>query len=164
MTSLRDALALGLLPLAAAGFLGWVLWQYLATTTPAQRWAIGAVTAAGLALMATARYGLRSPFFALPREHAAAPARRASGPPPVLLSTLTAEPMLAALDSHTGKRAIFGITLTGYDQDGRPLARMIIAAKALRNPSYDLRADVTAHFAAAGTRTVRMVDWTWIYR
>ncbi|MGO9163652.1 MAG: hypothetical protein ACLP7J_23695, partial [Streptosporangiaceae bacterium] len=61
MTSLRDALALGLLPLAAAGFLGWVLWQYLATTTPAQRWAIGAVTAAGLALMATARYGLRSP-------------------------------------------------------------------------------------------------------
>ncbi|MGO9293384.1 MAG: hypothetical protein ACLP52_05770 [Streptosporangiaceae bacterium] len=41
---------------------------------------------------------------------------------------------------------------------------MIIAAKALRNPSYDLRADVTATVAAARTRPVRMVDWTRIYR
>ncbi len=162
--SARDAFTLGVLPLTAAGFLGWVLWQYLQTAAAPQLWAIGGVAAAGLALMLTARHGLRSPFFALPREHDTPAPRRPAGPPPILLSTLTAEPILAALDSHTGKRAIFGITLTGYDQDGRALARMIISQKFLRNPDYDLRADVTAHFAAAGAHAVRMVDCTWIYK
>jgi hypothetical protein len=34
-----------------------------------QNWSLAGIVAAGLVLMAVARLGLRSPFFALPREH-----------------------------------------------------------------------------------------------
>jgi amino acid transporter len=65
-----QAITLGLLPLAAAGFLGWVLVRSVQTAPAGQNWSLGDVLVLGLALMALARFGLRSRFFATPRESA----------------------------------------------------------------------------------------------
>jgi amino acid transporter len=70
-----DAVSLGILPLGAAGFLTWILVKYLQTTQAAQLWSIAAVIGVGLILMLAARYALRSPFFAIPREHDTTPRR-----------------------------------------------------------------------------------------
>jgi amino acid transporter len=72
-TSVWDALTLGVLPLAAAGFLAWILVTYLQTTyqTPATRpqvWSLVGVVIAGVVLMIVARFVLRSPFFQIQRE------------------------------------------------------------------------------------------------
>jgi len=72
-TSVWDALTLGVLPLAAAGFLAWILVQYLQTTyqtaaTRPQVWSLVGVVVAGLVLMIVARFVLRSPFFQIQRE------------------------------------------------------------------------------------------------
>jgi len=64
----RNALVLGVLPLAAAAFLGWIVVKSLLSAPSAQLWSLVGVVAVGLALLATARYVLRSPFFQLPRE------------------------------------------------------------------------------------------------
>jgi amino acid transporter len=64
----RDFVVLGLLPLGAAGFLGWIIWQSACTAPAAQNWSLVAITVLGLILMAVARLGLRSPFFAVRRE------------------------------------------------------------------------------------------------
>jgi amino acid transporter len=71
--SFWDALTLGILPLAAAGFLAWILEQYLQTTyqTPATRpqvWSLVGVFVAGVVLMLAARFILRSQFFQIQRE------------------------------------------------------------------------------------------------
>jgi amino acid transporter len=66
--SARDALTLGILPLAAAAFLGWVLAKSLTSAPAPQRWSLIAIIAAGLILMLAARYILRSPFFHIHRE------------------------------------------------------------------------------------------------
>ena len=66
--SARDALTLGILPLAAAGFLGWVLTKSLISAPAPQRWSLTGIIAAGLILMLAARYILRSPFFHIHRE------------------------------------------------------------------------------------------------
>jgi amino acid transporter len=63
-----DAFALGLLPLAAAGFLAWVMAKTLQAAPPAQLWSLAGVGAVGLALLLAARFALRSPFFTLPLE------------------------------------------------------------------------------------------------
>jgi amino acid transporter len=66
--SARDLVTAGVLPLAAAGFLGWVLVRSLQAAPAGQRWSVTAVIAAGVVLMIVARLGLRSEFFAIPRE------------------------------------------------------------------------------------------------
>jgi DMSO reductase anchor subunit len=66
--SARDALTLGIFPLAAAAFLGWVLTKSLISAPATQRWSLIAIIAAGLILMLAARYILRSPFFHIHRE------------------------------------------------------------------------------------------------
>jgi amino acid transporter len=66
--SARDALTLGIFPLAAAAFLGWVLTKSLLAAPWAWRWSLIAIVAAGLILMLAARYILRSPFFHIHRE------------------------------------------------------------------------------------------------
>jgi amino acid transporter len=76
VSTLRDALILGILPLAAAGFLAWVIARSVATAPASQQWSLAAILAAGLLLMLAARYGLRSPFFRIPRESDAAPGQR----------------------------------------------------------------------------------------
>jgi hypothetical protein len=59
---------LGVLPLAAAGFLGWVFVKSLQAAPPAQVWSLVGVVVAGLLLMLAARFVLRSSFFGTQRE------------------------------------------------------------------------------------------------
>jgi heme A synthase len=66
--SVRDALILGLLPLGAAGFLGWMLVRTLQNSPSTQRWSLISIVALGLVMMRTARFVLRSPFFSIRRE------------------------------------------------------------------------------------------------
>jgi amino acid transporter len=63
-----NALTLGLLPLAAAGFLGYMVVKSVSQAPLAQRWSLLGVVAAGLLLMLVARFVLRSPFFGIRRE------------------------------------------------------------------------------------------------
>ena len=63
-------LVLGVLPLAAAGFPGWIVAESLRSAPAAQVWSLAGVAGAGLVLMLCARLLLRSPFFAISRESA----------------------------------------------------------------------------------------------
>ncbi|HTX82600.1 MAG TPA: APC family permease [Streptosporangiaceae bacterium] len=64
-----DAISLGVLPLCAAGFLVWMVEQYLQTVaTASQVWSLIGIFALGLILLLVARFVLRSPFFTMPRE------------------------------------------------------------------------------------------------
>ena len=63
-----DALILGILPIAAVGFLGWVLVKSLQTAPASQIWSLAGITGAGVILMLCARFILRSPFFHIQRE------------------------------------------------------------------------------------------------
>ncbi len=63
-----DALTLGILPLAAAAFLTWVLVKSIQTAPASQNWSLLGVLLTGLILLVFARYGLRSRFFAIARE------------------------------------------------------------------------------------------------
>jgi amino acid transporter len=64
----RDAVVLGVLPLAAAGFLGWVLVLSLKDAPHQQIGAVLGIVALGLVLMLIARFVLRSEFFSVRRE------------------------------------------------------------------------------------------------
>jgi amino acid transporter len=68
VSSFKDALTLGILPLAAAGFLVWVLVKFLQTATAPTFWSIVGIVAVGLVLLLVARFGLRSSFFSIARE------------------------------------------------------------------------------------------------
>lgn len=63
-----DAVVLGVLPLGAVGFLGWVLARTLSTVPAAQAWSLAGITGAGVVMMLAARIFLRPGFFSLPRE------------------------------------------------------------------------------------------------
>ncbi|MGD0685119.1 MAG: APC family permease [Streptosporangiaceae bacterium] len=64
-----DTLVLGVLPLAAAAFLGWILVRYLQTQVSlAEKWTLVGIIGVGVALMFSARFILKSPFFQIPRE------------------------------------------------------------------------------------------------
>jgi amino acid transporter len=63
-----DALILGLLPLGAAVFLGWVLVKSLIGSDAAQVWSLAAIVVVGLIMMVVARFGLQSSFFQIQRE------------------------------------------------------------------------------------------------
>ena len=65
-----DALLVGVLPLAAAGFLAWMIEQSLGQSAAAEIWTLIGILAAGVVLMLIARFGFRSNFFQLPREAA----------------------------------------------------------------------------------------------
>jgi amino acid transporter len=66
-----DAWLVGVLPLAAAGFLGWIIVKSVQTEPASQRWALAGIIGTGVILMLIARYGLRSGFFHMERESAA---------------------------------------------------------------------------------------------
>jgi amino acid transporter len=63
-----DAMILGVLPLAAAAFLAWILVKSLLLAPAAQVWSMAAVIGVGVALMLAARFVLKSPFFSVRRE------------------------------------------------------------------------------------------------
>jgi amino acid transporter len=67
-SSAWDFMVLGVLPLAAAGFLGWVLVKSLLNADAAWNWSLIGIVAVGLVMMVVARVGLRSPFFHIRRE------------------------------------------------------------------------------------------------
>ncbi len=68
LTNLADAISVGLLPLAAAVFLGWVVVRSVQGAPAGQNWSLGGILAAGVTLMLVARFGLKSRFFRIPRE------------------------------------------------------------------------------------------------
>ena len=74
-----DFVTVGVLPLAAAGFLGWVFVLSFSRATWSQRWSLIGIVIAGLVLMASARFILRSSFFSLPRESAEVKGHRRTG-------------------------------------------------------------------------------------
>jgi amino acid transporter len=63
-----DFVSVGLLPFAAAVFLGWVLVQSMRGVPAVQNWSLVGIIAVGLALMLVARFVFRSPFFQISRE------------------------------------------------------------------------------------------------
>jgi amino acid transporter len=68
ISSAWDFIMLGLLPLGAAVFLGWILTKTLQSATTPQRWSLGGILIAGVLLLLIARFILRSPFFHIRRE------------------------------------------------------------------------------------------------
>jgi amino acid transporter len=68
LASAWDFLILGVLPLGAAVFLGWVLIKSLLAAPSTQIWSLIGIIAAGLALMFAARFVLDSTFFRIERE------------------------------------------------------------------------------------------------
>jgi amino acid transporter len=68
VSSAWDALILGILPLGAAGFLGWMLTRSVQMSSSPQRWSLTGIVGLGLILMLSARFVLRSPFFQIQRE------------------------------------------------------------------------------------------------
>ena len=68
LTSAWNALVLGVLPIAAAGFLAWIVAESVRNAPPAQLWSLAGVVVVGLLAMAFARFGLRPAFFQIRRE------------------------------------------------------------------------------------------------
>ena len=66
-----DMVLVGILPLAAAGFLIWIMAKSLASAPASEIWSIIGIVAAGVILMLIARFWLRSPFFRITLESAA---------------------------------------------------------------------------------------------
>jgi amino acid transporter len=64
----KNLVVLGILPLAAAVFLGWIVVKSLLVAPAAQLWSLVGIIAVGLVLLASARFVQRSQFFGLPRE------------------------------------------------------------------------------------------------
>ena len=65
-----DAFMVGILPLAAAVFLAWVVVKSVISAPAEQRWSLIGIIGAGVVLMFVARFVLHSPFFQIPRESA----------------------------------------------------------------------------------------------
>lgn len=65
-----DAVILGILPLGAAVFLGWIIVKSVQGEPGSQRWSLAGIVAVGVIVMGYARFALRSAFFQIPRESA----------------------------------------------------------------------------------------------
>jgi amino acid transporter len=70
LANVWDAVLVGILPLASAAFLGWVVVNSLESAPWSQRWSLIGIVGVGVILMFVARFVLRSPFFHLARESA----------------------------------------------------------------------------------------------
>jgi amino acid transporter len=67
-SNVLDGIILGVLPLAAAGFLGWLLVKSIQVASAAQIWSLVGIMAVGVVLMLVARFVLKPQFFHLQRE------------------------------------------------------------------------------------------------
>ena len=63
-----NGITLGLLPVAAAVFLGWMVVKTLIGASRAEQYSLLGVVVVGLLLMLVAKFGLQSPFFSIQRE------------------------------------------------------------------------------------------------
>ncbi|MGI8450124.1 MAG: hypothetical protein ACR2MP_23695 [Streptosporangiaceae bacterium] len=63
-----DAIVPGILPVAAAAFLAWIIIRSLQAAPASQIWSLIGVVLLGLVMLAIARFVLHSPFFRVPRE------------------------------------------------------------------------------------------------
>ncbi|MGN6793813.1 MAG: APC family permease [Streptosporangiaceae bacterium] len=68
LRSFWDLITLGVLPAAAAVFLGWVLIKSIMGAGAALNWSLVAIIAIGVVLMIIARFAFNSPFFQIRRE------------------------------------------------------------------------------------------------
>lgn len=68
VTNVKDGVLLGVLPLAAAGFLVWIVVRALQAAPMSQIWSVIGVIGTGLVMMLVARFVLRSSFFQIKRE------------------------------------------------------------------------------------------------
>jgi FtsH-binding integral membrane protein len=69
-SSVWNSIVLGILPLAAAVFLGWMVVKSVVEAPSSQRWSFIGILIAGVVLMVAARVFLKSPFFNIRRESA----------------------------------------------------------------------------------------------
>ena len=67
-TNAWDALILGILPVGAAGFLGWIIFRSMQSAPASQVWSLVGVVVVGVVVMVGSRFVLRSPFFQIARE------------------------------------------------------------------------------------------------
>jgi amino acid transporter len=67
-TNVWDALILGILPVGAASFLGWIIFKSVQSAPASQIWSLVGVVVVGVVLMFGSRFVLRSPFFQIARE------------------------------------------------------------------------------------------------
>src|SRR5262249_42238726 len=81
ISSFRDFLTLGVLPLGAAAFLGWIFTKSVQDASRPEIWSLLGIVGLGLIMMFSARFILRSRFFQIRRE-SAGPRRSARGQPP----------------------------------------------------------------------------------
>jgi amino acid transporter len=65
-----DAILIGILPIAGAGFLVWIIWKSLSTAPASEVWSVVGIVSAGVLLMLVARFILKSAFFRIPLESA----------------------------------------------------------------------------------------------
>jgi amino acid transporter len=68
LSGVVDFVTVGLLPLGAAGFLGWIFVKSLGEAPWSQRWSLIGIVIAGLVVVFSARFILRSSFFQVSRE------------------------------------------------------------------------------------------------
>jgi amino acid transporter len=68
VSSVWDALILGLLPLGSAAFLGWMVVKSTMEAALPERWSLLGIVAAGIVVMILSRVFLRSDFFQIRRE------------------------------------------------------------------------------------------------
>jgi amino acid transporter len=67
-TNVKEAVTLGVLPLGAAAFLGWIVVKSLQTAPATQIWSLIGIVVLGVILMLVARFILQSPFFQIRTE------------------------------------------------------------------------------------------------
>ena len=68
LSNVKNVVTLGVLPLAASAFLGWIIVQSLLKAPASQLWSLAGVVGVGLVLMIGARLFGKAPFFGLRRE------------------------------------------------------------------------------------------------
>jgi hypothetical protein len=68
MSSFRDALTLGMLPIASVAFLTWIAIKSILSARAAQNYSLPGFLVVGVILIFVARFGLKSPFFQIKRE------------------------------------------------------------------------------------------------
>ena len=60
----------GILPLAAAAFLVWIIYKSIGQAPASQNWSLVGIIAVGLVLLFVARFIMKAAYFHLPREAA----------------------------------------------------------------------------------------------